>query len=94
MKLTKEEVKHIAKLAELDLTDKEIDKYQQELSEILEYVKILDEVDTKNVKPISQVTGFSNIVRADEVGKSFTNKEALKNAKRTKDGYFEVEQVI
>lgn len=67
MKLTNDEVKRIAKLAKLSLTDQEIEKFGQQLSEILSAAKMLDEVDTSNVEPIAQITGLKNITFEDEV---------------------------
>ena len=67
MKLTKEQVKHVAKLARLGLTDQEVEKFQTELSGILDYVEQLSEVNTDKVLPTAQVTGLSNVMREDEV---------------------------
>jgi len=66
MKLTAEEVKHIAKLARLELTDEEVDKFAVQLSEILSNAKMLDEIDTEGVEPISQTTGLQSVSFADE----------------------------
>lgn len=67
MSLTKDQVLHIAKLARLQLTSEEVDKMTRELSSILDYVKVLDEIDTSAVEPTSQVTGLTNAFREDEV---------------------------
>ena len=67
MSLTKDEVRHIAKLARLNLSDEEVEKFTKELSSILEYVDQLQEVDTKGVEPTAQVTGLHNSFRSDEV---------------------------
>jgi len=67
VKLTKEQVKHVAKLARLGLTDQEVEKFQTELSGILDYVEQLNEVNTDKVLPTAQVTGLSNVMREDEV---------------------------
>lgn len=66
MKLTSDEVKHIAKLARLELSEAEIDKFGTQLSEILGSAKMLDEVDTTNVEPIAQITGLRSVTFADE----------------------------
>ena len=65
--LTTEEVKKIAKLARLELTEAEIEKYRKDLSAILEYADKLKELDTEGVKPLYQVTGLEHVVRNDEV---------------------------
>jgi aspartyl-tRNA(Asn)/glutamyl-tRNA(Gln) amidotransferase subunit C len=67
MKLTKEEVQKIAFLARIELTDAEIDKFANQLGDILQYVNILSEVDTSKVEPTYQVTGLTNVTEPDEV---------------------------
>lgn len=67
MPITKEEIKHIAELARLKLSDEEIIKLGSELGAILDYINQLNEVDTKNIEPTSQVSGLSDVWREDEV---------------------------
>jgi len=67
MKLTKQEIQHIADLARLELTNEELEKYGSQLSGVLNYIDELKEVDTANVAPTAQVTGLENIMRNDEV---------------------------
>ncbi|MBU0705979.1 Asp-tRNA(Asn)/Glu-tRNA(Gln) amidotransferase subunit GatC [Patescibacteria group bacterium] len=67
MKLTGDEVKHIAKLARLRLTDEEVAKFGEQLSGILSNARMLEEVDTSNVEPIAQITGLRNVTFTDEV---------------------------
>lgn len=67
MKLKKEDIQHIADLARLELSDEELEKYGSQLSDILNYIGQLKEVDTSNIEPTAQVTGLENITRADEV---------------------------
>lgn len=66
MQLTQDEVKHIAKLARLELNDSEIEKFSKQLSDILSHAKMLDEVNTDDVEPIAQITGLKNITHKDE----------------------------
>jgi len=66
MKLTSDEVKHIAKLARLKLTDEEIEKFGEQLSDILSNAKMLEEVDTSNIEPIAQITGLRNVTFEDK----------------------------
>lgn len=63
--LTKDEVIKIAKLAKLNLTEAEIEKFQKDLSAILEYAEQLQEVNTDGVEPLYQVTGLEHVVRQD-----------------------------
>ncbi|MBI5413665.1 Asp-tRNA(Asn)/Glu-tRNA(Gln) amidotransferase subunit GatC [Candidatus Peregrinibacteria bacterium] len=67
VKLTKEQVQHVAKLARLGLSEAEIAKFQTQLSGILDYVEQLNEVNTDNVAPTAQVTGLTNVMREDKV---------------------------
>lgn len=92
--LTLDEVKHIAKLAYLKLTDQEMTKFQKQLASILDFVSALSAVDTKDVIPTSQVTGLENVFREDEVKKSLSQSEALANAKRKHNGYFVVDAIF
>lgn len=76
--LTPVEVKHIAKLAKLNLSEEEINKYAKQLSSILEYAEILQEVPTENIKPLAQITGIQNIKRTDTAIPQNLSEELLK----------------
>lgn len=65
--LSATDVKHIAKLARLDLSDEEVKRFSNQLDDIFKYVEILNEVDTKNVEETSQVTGLKNVMEKDEI---------------------------
>lgn len=67
MKLTKEQVEHIAMLARLGLTAKEKEKFRDQLSSILDYVEKLNEVDTKEVAATAHATGLENVMRTDKI---------------------------
>ena len=86
--LSIEEVKKIAKLANLSLSEDELKTYAPQLSEVLSYVEILNEPDTSSTLPTYQVTGLSNVFRDDVVMPSLSQAEALQNAKETLRGYF------
>ncbi len=75
--LSKEQVKHVAKLARLDLTDDEAARFAGQLSDVLSYMEILEEVDTDGVEPTSQVTGLTNVTRKDKVEKWCKRDELL-----------------
>ncbi len=92
--LTRGEVLHIARLAKLKLTEEEVELYREQLGRILEYFKKLEELDTSDVEPTSHVLDVKNVLRADEPRPSVPPEEALRNAPRKRDGYFEVPQVI
>lgn len=93
-KLTKSKVTHIAKLAGLELSEKEIKKFQKQLSDILEYVGQLDELDTSGVEPTSQVTGLENVFREDEARPSLTQKEVLSGAKKKQKNFFKIKVIF
>lgn len=77
MKLTKDQVKHVAKLANLPLTSEEEGKYAEQLSKILEYIEQLNKVDTSNIEPTFNVSGQENIMAEDKAGECLHWKEGL-----------------
>jgi len=94
--LTKEDVLHIAKLANLPISEENIAKYQKDLSETLKYVENLDELDISNVQPTSHSTNLENIYFKDGMKNSrqFSQEEATRNAKNTKNGQFVVKRLM
>lgn len=93
-KITKKDVKHIASLARIKLTEKEIKKFQKEFEAILSHFDKLGEVKTEGVTEISQVTGITNIMREDFAKEFLTQAHALQNAPKSKDGYIQVPSVL
>ena len=93
-KLTEREVRHVAKLAGLILALQEIRKFQKQLSEILDYISQLNELDTTKVKPTSQVTGLENVFREDKPRPSLSQKEVLSGAKNTEKGMFKIKAIF
>lgn len=65
-KISKDTVKHIAKLARIKLSEKEVEKFSGQLSSVFEYMEILEEVDTDGVAETAQVTGLENVMEKDE----------------------------
>lgn len=88
MKLTKDQVKKVAKLANLPLTDTQEGEYSQQLSKILDYVEQLNKVDTQDVESTFDVTGLSDVFREDQASASLSQEEALSNASLTRNGFF------
>ncbi len=88
MKLTKEQVKHVAKLANLPLTSEEEEKYSQQLSKILEYIDQLNSVDTSDVEPTFNVSEQSNVTREDATSTCLSQNEALSNVPQKRQGFF------
>jgi len=94
MKITKEEVVHVASLARLNLDDEAIDLYTKQLGDILTYMDTLNRVDTRDVPPTSHAIFINNVFREDEVEPSVPEERALANAPESEDGSFVVPKVI
>lgn len=88
MKLTLDQVKHVAKLASLPLTVEEEEKYSQQISQILDYINKLNSVNTDNIEPTFNATNLSNISSEDLTNVCLTPKEVLANGNRIKDQMF------
>lgn len=88
-------LENISKLAMLDLSDAEKEKFKDQLNQILNYFYKLNELDTQNIQPLTHpIEDLKNIFREDKPWKSLTNKEALKNAEHTKEGYFKAPRIL
>lgn len=92
--LSTEDVKKVASLARLKLTDKEIEQIGTQLGNILDYVAVLDELDVSDVEPMAHVADVSNAFRDDETRESLPRDEALSNAPKTDGKYFLVPQIL
>lgn len=88
MRLTRDQVKYVAKLANLPLTSEEEEKYSEQLSKILGYIEQLNQVDTKNVEPTFNVTGLNSVMSEDKPQTGLSQEEALSNAPQTRGGMF------
>lgn len=93
-KLSIEEVETIAELAKLTLTDEEKTLFQEQLSEVLDYAEILQQLDTTDIPPTASALPLKNVMRADVVALSLENEEALFNAPQAEDGSFRVKAVL
>jgi aspartyl-tRNA(Asn)/glutamyl-tRNA(Gln) amidotransferase subunit C len=94
MKITREEVLHVADLARLELDDDAIDTFARQIDEILEYMDTLNGVDTEGVRPTSHAIFLSNAFREDETQIQLNNDTALSNAPEKEDGSFTVPKII
>ena len=92
--LTKEDVVKIAKLARIELTETEVEKFQKDLSAVLEYVDELKQVDVTGLEEVSQVTGLVNVQRDDKVVEANNIEEILSQAPEIKDGYYKVKAIL
>ena len=94
MKLSREEVQHIALLARLGVDESDLEKFSVQLSNILENFEILQQVDTTGVPPTSHPVALSNVLREDEIAPSFAPVDILANAPREEEGCFRVRAVL
>jgi aspartyl-tRNA(Asn)/glutamyl-tRNA(Gln) amidotransferase subunit C len=92
--ISREEVLHIAKLAKLKLTDDEVVAFQKQLSEILEYFKKLEKIDTTTLSPMKHVLDVHSVLRPDEPIDSLPIEDVLKNAPQRRDRFFQVPKVV
>lgn len=94
MKLSREEVLHIALLARLGLTEEEVDRLSEQLSNILENFEILQQVDTTDVPPTAQSIALQNVVSDDAIAPSLPSNEVLANAPQKEGDFFRVRAVL
>jgi aspartyl-tRNA(Asn)/glutamyl-tRNA(Gln) amidotransferase subunit C len=94
MKITKEEVIHVAKLARLDVDAALIDKFAKQIGMILAYVDKLNQVETTGIAPTSHAISLTNAFREDDEQGVFDNDAALANAPEKEDGSFVVPKVV
>lgn len=94
MKITRDEVKHIALLARLELNENEIELYTKQLNDILLYMEKLNSIDTKNVAPLSHPFFTRTLFREDIVKESLPQEKAMENAPQKAKGFFKVPKII
>lgn len=94
MALTGDEVRHIAHLARVALSDEEVERLRDELSAILDQFSVLDQIDTDDVPPTAQTFEMTNVEREDTALPSSHRDDVLANAPRDQDGYFRVRAVL
>lgn len=91
--ITVKDVEHVAKLARLELTEEEKELYTKQLGDVLKYVDQMNEIDTSNVKPMTQVIDFVNVMREDKVEYEHTKEELMANAPEEENGFFKVPKI-
>jgi len=94
MKLSYEQVRHIAWLARLGLSEEEVEKFSLQLSDILENFEILKQVDTANVPPATHTIPLQNVFRKDDVAESYSQAEILANAPKQEGNCFKVQAIL
>ena len=87
------DVEHVAKLARLELTEEEKEKFAGQLGDVLKYVEQMNEVDTSNVEPMAHAIDFVNVMREDAVNYEQTKQQLMANAPDAEDGFFKVPKI-
>ncbi|MCL5981114.1 MAG: Asp-tRNA(Asn)/Glu-tRNA(Gln) amidotransferase subunit GatC [Firmicutes bacterium] len=94
MKITREEVVHVARLAMLEISGEEVALYTEQLNAILEYADKLKSLETEGVEPTAHVLPLRNVFREDEIRPGLPREEALANAPAEEEGLFRVPRVM
>ena len=94
MAISREQVEHVAHLARLGLSDQEISRLQQQLSQILGHMQMIDQLDTSAIPPTAQVIPLSSVMREDVARPSQPVEEILANAPRREGAFFKVPPVL
>ncbi|MCK5509494.1 MAG: Asp-tRNA(Asn)/Glu-tRNA(Gln) amidotransferase subunit GatC [Desulfobacterales bacterium] len=94
MRITKEEIVHVANLAMLDLNEESIGTFAVQIDNILQYIDMLNRVDTKGVVPTSHAISLTNVFREDKGKEHVDRNKALANAPEKEDGNFVVPKII
>ncbi|AHN23399.1 Asp-tRNA(Asn)/Glu-tRNA(Gln) amidotransferase subunit GatC [Lysinibacillus sphaericus] len=93
-KLTKEEVKHVANLARLAITEEEAEKFAEQLGKITDFAEQLNELDTTNVEPTTHVLPLVNVMREDVATKGLDRDVMMLNVKEQEDGQVKVPAIM
>jgi aspartyl-tRNA(Asn)/glutamyl-tRNA(Gln) amidotransferase subunit C len=94
MKLSREDVLHISALCRMKLSEEEVERFRNQLSNILDNFEILQQVDTTDIPPTAYLIPLSNVARDDEIAPSYSQSDILANAPRQEDGQFRVRAVL
>ena len=92
--IKKEEIEHISWLARITLSEEEKELFEQQLSSILDYFAVLDELDTTDVEPTYHVIGITDVVRQDDPKESLEQSEVLRNAPKKEEGYIKSPRML
>jgi aspartyl-tRNA(Asn)/glutamyl-tRNA(Gln) amidotransferase subunit C len=94
MKLSYEQVRHIAWLARLGLSEEEVEKFSLQLSNILENFEILKQVNTADAPPATHTVPLQNVLRKDEIIESYPQADILSNAPKREENCFKVQAIL
>ncbi len=93
-KFDTQQVRKVAKLARLDLTEAEIEEFTDQFGAILEYVEKMNELDTANIEPLAHCLPIHNVFRADQVRESLGTEKTLANAPQRDGPFFKVPKIL
>lgn len=93
-RIDESQVRHVAKLARLELSDDEVEKFSGQLSAILEYIEKLNELDTESVEPLAHCLAIHNVFREDQAKESLDVDSALANAPEREGQFFKVPKIL
>ena len=93
-KITIDEVKHIAKLSKLEISDDELEYYVAEMNKMINHFNIISKVDTSKVEPMTHVSDIKNVKRDDKEGKSLKASDVLKNAPETFGQFIKIPKIL
>ena len=94
MKVTEKDVRYIAELSRLEISEEEMPMFTEQFNQILEYADILEKVDTTGIEPTFSILPLYNVMREDEVKPGVSHEEAMKNAPAVHNDGFKVTRVI
>lgn len=94
VKISREEVEHVAFLARLELTEEELATNTEQLNSILEYAAMLEKLNTDDIKPTAHAVPLHNVLREDQVKPSMAREKVLANAPDAQDGFFKVPRIV
>ncbi|ACL19570.1 Asp-tRNA(Asn)/Glu-tRNA(Gln) amidotransferase subunit GatC [Desulfitobacterium hafniense] len=94
MKISREEVEHVAFLARLELTEEELVTNTEQLNSILDYAAMLEKLNTDDIKPTAHAVPLHNVLREDQVKPSMAREKVLANAPDAQDGFFKVPRIV
>ncbi len=94
MAISKDDVRHIAKLARLELSEEEIEKFAGQLSQILDHAAKIRELDLDGIEPLTHAIDRKNVFRKDVVKPGLSTEDALKNAPEREENYFKIPPII
>ena len=94
MSISRDEIKHIADLARIELREDELEKFRADLNKILGYIEVLKTVNTEGVEPLAQVTGLENAFRKDVVEDSGLQQDIINNAPEREGRFIKVKKVF